>query len=58
VRQRQHPLDGSDGADRALAVARTLAAEAGGDLLAVHCEELIVPIKAGGEFPADADEES
>ena len=49
--------DGSDGADRALAVARTLAADAGGELLVVHCEELVLSSKAGGMLPFHGNEE-
>lgn len=37
--------DGSAGADRALHWAKALAAEAGGELLAVHCNELTTPVK-------------
>lgn len=49
--------DGSDAADEALVYARTLAAEAGGRLLAVHCVEYTMPGKAGGSLPAFANED-
>ena len=48
--------DGSKVADQALPVARTLAADGGGELLAVHCEELMQPGKAVGRYPIHADE--
>jgi nucleotide-binding universal stress UspA family protein len=48
--------DGSDAADQALPVARTLAADGGGELLVVHCVELTVPGKAAGIYPIHADE--
>lgn len=40
--------DGSEPADRAFEFARSLAAESGGELLAVHCVELILPGRGGG----------
>jgi nucleotide-binding universal stress UspA family protein len=49
--------DGSDSADKALAVAKMLATESGGELLAVHCEELTLPGKGGGSFHVAANEE-
>jgi nucleotide-binding universal stress UspA family protein len=39
--------DGSEAADLAMPLARTLAADGGGDLLIMHCEELTMPGKAG-----------
>lgn len=36
-------MDGSEAADDALLVARTLAVEVGGELLVVHCVELTLP---------------
>ncbi|MGN6170694.1 MAG: universal stress protein [Solirubrobacteraceae bacterium] len=39
--------DGSEPADRALEFARSLAAESGGELVAVHCVE-VVPARGGG----------
>jgi nucleotide-binding universal stress UspA family protein len=48
--------DGSDAADRALPLAKALAADGGGELLVAHCEELTMPGKAGGSFPVHADE--
>jgi nucleotide-binding universal stress UspA family protein len=36
--------DGSDAADHALALAKRLAVEGGGELLAVHCEEFTRPV--------------
>ena len=49
--------DGSEPADRALEFARSLAAESGGELLAVHCIELTVPGKGGSMYPAQANED-
>jgi nucleotide-binding universal stress UspA family protein len=50
--------DGSESADRALEFARSLAAESGGELLAVHCTELTVPGKGpGGSYPRYATED-
>ena len=49
--------DGSDAADRALEVAAQLAAEAGGEVLAVHCVEITMPGKGGGRMPVLADED-
>jgi nucleotide-binding universal stress UspA family protein len=49
--------DGSQGADQALAVAKTLAAEEGSQLLVIHCEEYTLPGKAGGSMPRAADED-
>jgi Universal stress protein family len=46
--------DGSDAADQALPLAKTLAADGGGKLLVAHCEELTMPGKAGGSFPVHA----
>lgn len=48
--------DGSEPADRALEFARSLAAESGGELFAVHCIELAVPAKGGSMYPAHANE--
>lgn len=47
--------DGSDNADRALELARSLVTENGGSLLAVHSIEYLVA-KGGGTEHADADE--
>jgi nucleotide-binding universal stress UspA family protein len=49
--------DGSEDADRALPQAKTLAADGGGALLVVHCEEMTLPGKAGGSFPRNANED-
>jgi nucleotide-binding universal stress UspA family protein len=49
--------DGSEAADRALPLAKELAAESGGELLVVHCEEVTAPYRTGGAYPAQADEE-
>ncbi|HET6864484.1 MAG TPA: universal stress protein [Solirubrobacteraceae bacterium] len=49
--------DGSDSADKALAVAKMLASDSGGELVAVHCEELTLPGKGGGSYPAAANED-
>jgi nucleotide-binding universal stress UspA family protein len=48
--------DGSDAADEALTIARTLTAEGGGELLVVHCVELTLPGKASPRYPIHADE--
>ena len=37
--------DGSEGADQAMPLAKALAAEGGGELLAVHCEEIMMPVR-------------
>jgi nucleotide-binding universal stress UspA family protein len=47
--------DGSEAADRALPLARTLAAESGAPLLVVYCEEFTMAGK-GGSFPVHANE--
>jgi nucleotide-binding universal stress UspA family protein len=49
--------DGSDDADRALPQAKAFAAEGGGTLLVVHCEEMTLPGKGGGSFPRNANED-
>jgi nucleotide-binding universal stress UspA family protein len=49
--------DGSDAADRAMPIARTLAAESGAPVLVVYCEEFTLPGKGGGKFPVYANEE-
>lgn len=49
--------DGSEAADRALSLARTLAAEADGAILVVHCEELTLAGKGGGSLPVHANED-
>lgn len=49
--------DGSDSADKALTVAKMLATESGGDLVAVHCQELTLPGKGGGTYSVAANEE-
>jgi nucleotide-binding universal stress UspA family protein len=49
--------DGSGSADKALAVAKMLATESGGELVAVHCEELTLPGKGGGSLPVAANED-
>lgn len=48
--------DGSDAADLTLPLAKTLAKDAGGKLLVVHCVELTRPGKGGGSFPVHTDE--
>jgi len=48
--------DGSEAADRALAHAKTLAAEAGGTMTVVYCEEFTLPGKGGGSLPVHANE--
>lgn len=49
--------DGSDAADQALAVAKQLASEAGGELIAVHSVEMTLPGKGGGRYSVYADED-
>jgi nucleotide-binding universal stress UspA family protein len=49
--------DGSEAADRALPHAKTFAAEGGGALFVVHCEEMTLPGKGGGSFPRNANED-
>lgn len=50
--------DGSEGADQAMPLARALAAEGGGELLAVHCEEIMMPVRgtAGLSFAPNEDD--
>ena len=48
--------DGSEAADRALAHAQALAAEGGGSVTVVYCEEFTLPGKGGGSFPVHANE--
>ena len=50
--------DGSEAADRCLPLVQTLTAESGGEVLVVHCEELMHPTKAGGSFPVHANEDA
>jgi nucleotide-binding universal stress UspA family protein len=47
--------DGSEAADRALTLARTLADDAGGELLVVHCQERTEPYRTGGAYPSHPD---
>ena len=49
--------DGSEGADRALPLVKELAADSGGELLVVHCEEVTAPYRTGGAYPAHANED-
>jgi nucleotide-binding universal stress UspA family protein len=49
--------DGSDSADKALDVAKMLATESGGELVAVHCQEVTLPGKGGGSYSVAANEE-
>ena len=49
--------DGSESADKALALARSLAAEGGGSMVVVHCEEITIPGKGGGRLPLHANED-
>lgn len=48
--------DGSEAADRALPLARTLAADGGGELLVVHCIELSQPGMWAARRPIRSDE--
>jgi nucleotide-binding universal stress UspA family protein len=49
--------DGSEAADLALPLARTLAGESGGELIVVHCTEFTLPGKAGGRLTVHANED-
>jgi nucleotide-binding universal stress UspA family protein len=49
--------DGSESADRALQHAKALAAEGGGPLTVVYCEEFTLPGKGGGSLPVHANED-
>ena len=49
--------DGSESADRALPLARTLASESEAPLVVVYCEEFTLPGKGGGSLPVHANEE-
>ena len=49
--------DGSEVAIRALPHAKALAADGGGHLSVVYCEEFTIPGKGGGSFPVHANEE-
>jgi nucleotide-binding universal stress UspA family protein len=49
--------DGSESADRALAHAKALLAEGGGQLNVVYCEEFTLPGKGGGRYPVHANED-
>jgi nucleotide-binding universal stress UspA family protein len=49
--------DGSDSADKALVVAKMLATEGGGEVVAVHCEEMTLPGKGGGSYHVAANED-
>jgi len=48
--------DGSEAADRALTHAKALAAEGGGSVTVVYCEEFTLPGKGGGSLPVHANE--
>jgi nucleotide-binding universal stress UspA family protein len=48
--------DGSESADRALAVAKSLASEQGSALVAIHSVELLAGPGSRGAFTADAEE--
>ena len=48
--------DGSEAADQALPLARTLAQEGGGELLVIHCVERTEPFRTGGAYEAHPDE--
>ncbi len=49
--------DGSEAADRALPLAKTLATEAGGKMIVAHCEQLTLPGKGGGAWPVHVNED-
>lgn len=49
--------DGSEAADRALAHAKALVTDSGGQLTVVYCVEYTLPGKGGGSFPLHANED-
>lgn len=49
--------DGSDSADKALDVAKMLATEGEGEIVAVHCQEMTLPGKGGGSYSVAANEQ-
>jgi len=49
--------DGSDAADHALPLVKTLARESEAPLLVVYCEEFTLPGKGGGSLPIHANED-
>jgi nucleotide-binding universal stress UspA family protein len=49
--------DGSDSADRALPLAKTIATESHAPLVVVYSEEFTLPGKGGGSVPVHANEE-
>ena len=49
--------DGSESADRALPLAKTIAAESQAPLVVVYAEEFTMPGKGGGSLPVHANEE-
>jgi nucleotide-binding universal stress UspA family protein len=49
--------DGSESADKALAIAKMLVTDSGGELVAVHCEERTLPGKGGGSRSLAANEQ-
>jgi nucleotide-binding universal stress UspA family protein len=49
--------DGSESADRALPLAKTIAAESQAPLIVVYSEEFTMPGKGGGSLPVHANEE-
>lgn len=48
--------DGSDAGDQLLVQVRALAADGGGEVVVVYCEEFTLPGKGGGSLPIHADE--
>ena len=49
--------DGSEAADQAMPLAQRLAAEGGGELIVLHCNEFTLPGKGGGRLPRYANED-
>lgn len=49
--------DGSEAADEAVALAKQLAQEVGGELTVVHCVEFTLPGRGGGRYPVFANED-
>ncbi len=49
--------DGSEAADRALPLAKSLATDGGGEMIVAHCEEHTMAGKGGPAYPRNPDEE-
>ena len=49
--------DGSEASDLAMPFAKDLATDNGGEVIVVHCTELMLPGKGGGSYPRNAEED-